>query len=335
MTRILIATSDRQAGGIERALRDQLALLQDMAEAEISILSPASHFADHAKEARIPVHQMGQAHRVMARYLPALAFQRHRRTPFDIILCHNGFLARALKPLGGRLIGICHNDKPHQFHACDELVCLTEGGITKAKDAGWDTGKLHHIGHYHEGPIKAETTPINRPLRVGAAGRMVGKKNLAGFIDIAAEVKQRQPDIIFECGGRGEDEQALAAYNASKGGPVTFRGWVDFTPFLQSLDLFIIPSFDEPFGFVFPEAMSHGVGILASDSFGANHCLDKGQVAPIFHATDSTAFADKICELANNEAALQALKAACLTRAKHPLFAKDTAATAWRNLLFK
>ena len=335
MTRILIATSDRQAGGIERALRDQLALLQDMAEAEISILSPASHFADHAKEARIPVYEMGQVHRVMARYLPALAFQRHRRTPFDIILCHNGFLARALKPVGHRVIGICHNDKPHQFHACDELVCLTEGGITKAKDAGWDTGKLHHIGHYHEGPIKAETTPINRPLRVGAAGRMVGKKNLAGFIDIAAEVKQRQPDIIFECGGRGEDEQALAAYNASKGGPVTFRGWVDFTPFLQSLDLFIIPSFDEPFGFVFPEAMSHGVGILASDSLGANHCLDNGQVAPIFHATDSTAFADKICELANNEAALQALKAACLTRAKHPLFAKDTAATAWRNLLFK
>ena len=335
MTRILIATSDRQAGGIERALRDQLTLLQDMPEAEINILAPPSRLADHAKDANIPLHELGQAQRIVARYLPALAFWSQRRQPFDIILCHNGFLARALRPFGHRIIGICHNDKPQQFHGCDELVCLTASGLAKAKAAGWAADRLHQIGHYHEGQAEANITPINRPLRVGAAGRMVKKKNLAGFIDIAAEVKQRQPDIIFECGGRGEDEQALAAYNASKGSPVTFRGWVEFTPFLQSLDLFVIPSFDEPFGFVFPEAMSHGVGILASDSFGAHHCLEDGQIAPIFKPSDCTSFADKICELAADEPALQALKAACLARAHHPIFAKETAAKAWRALLFQ
>lgn len=332
MISILITTSDDKAGGIERALHDQLALLTDVPHLEIAILCPHSAFYHHVQETKHQLYHLSKARKLAFRHIPSLSGLGFAKK-FDIALCHNGFMASGLKRIATIVIGICHNDKPHHFTFCDHLVCLTEKGRKKAHHANWPDDKITVIPHYHHINKTPDITIKKGALHIGAAGRMVAKKNLALFIEIACLVKQTHPQCQFSLGGTGPLYNEIAAFNQAKGNPVHLRGWTDFTPFLQSLDLFIIPSLDEPFGYVFPEAMAQGLGLLATPTFGADHCLDSGKVAPIIDAKSPQDFAHEICRLADDPAALYDLQQACFAQVSSSLFASETAKTSWLALL--
>ena len=334
MTSLLIATSDKTAGGIERALIDQLSLLSQDSSLSISILCPPSRFHAQAAKDYNPII-LSSWRRAIFRYAPAFSriFLSDKKDNYDIALCHNGFLAQGLRQYANEVIGICHNDKPAQFKGCHKLVCLTEDGVQKAIDYGFDKSQIALIPHFHEITQRRAPARPQAPVTIGAAGRFVAKKNLSLFIDIAAIVKQTHPEIRFELGGTGPLKNSLAQHNQNKGLPVTMRGWVDFTTFLDSLDVMVIPSHDEPFGYIFPEAMSQGVGILSTKTFGANHCLNKGQLSALFAPDDAAGFAREICRLADDLDALHALQKACYDYAASPVFAKDQAYQKWQALL--
>ena len=332
--KLLIATSDKQKGGIERALRDQYALLSCLPDCEISILSPEGALSELARQERVPHYLVQDYHKLMMRTAPFLSSMMLGRAQFDVILCHNGFMASALCRHTKRLIGICHNDKPSHFKAADELVCLTSRAFDKAQAQGWDKTKLHIIPHYQEAVIADKKPSNHSPLRVGCAGRMVAKKNLSLFVEIAEIVRSTHPEICFDLAGAGELEAEIKSLNKAKSSPVTMRGWVDFDQFLQEIDLLIIPSLDEPFGYVFIEAMSQGVGILASRTNGAHHCLLDGKIAPLFDADDAKGFADEIISLSQSKARLTSLKKSCLKRAGHDDFSAKTALKNWQTALY-
>ena len=344
MIRILIATSDRKAGGIQRALRDQIALFADDDDLSLSVLAPASDFADTLTDMGLTPILLSDRDRWVMRHMPWATkwlFQKRLSTPqvkstpqahYDIALCHNGFLAKGLKQIAKQVIGICHNDKPHHFQACDKLVCLTQAGHTKALAQGWHEKDICVIGHYHQGDAISKS-PRKQPVIIGAAGRMVTKKNFALFLEIAALVKKTHPHIIFHLAGTGPLESQLKARNQALGAPVTFLGWTNFNEFLDQISLLIVPSLDEPFGYVFPEAMSQSVAIMATPTNGAHHCLGDGEIAPILSADAPDEFAKKIILLAEDESAMQALQERCYNHSQSRLFAKQSAYEAWRTLL--
>ena len=163
------------------------------------------------------------------------------------------------KRIARYVIGICHNDKPHHFNGCDHLVCLTEKGRQKAHHANWPDDKLTVIPHYHRIDKGLKIARKKGALTIGAAGRMVAKKNLALFIEIACLVKQTHPQCQFSLGGTGPLYNEIAAFNQAKWQSCSLARLDRFHTFFAKLDIFIIPSLDEPFGYVFPEAMAQGV----------------------------------------------------------------------------
>ncbi|MGC6518281.1 MAG: glycosyltransferase family 4 protein [Candidatus Puniceispirillaceae bacterium] len=337
MTSILIATSDRSAGGIQRALRDQLSLLQQHAPYDITILAPESDFLTCAQDNQVPNICLSDWQRLVWRHLPVATRLISDVPDTRFALCHNGFMAKGLRRHASTVIGICHNDKPQQFHHCHKLVCLTQDGIDKALAAGWPHDRLALIPHFHtlpKTPLKTPAKPSpNQPLIIGAAGRMVAKKNLSLFIKIAAIVKQTHPRIQFELGGTGPLAAEIKALNHAHGAPVTLLGWTDFDSFLSRLSVMVIPSYDEPFGYVYPEAMGAGCAILSSPTNGARHCLDDGRTAPVFGFDDPVPYAKEICRLADDPDALWQLQQACYDRARHPVFDQKTASANWQALL--
>lgn len=332
MTSILIATSDHSAGGIQRALADQLSLLQEIDDVTITVLSPASDFAKNITAQGVPLLALTSWRKTVFRHLPALSGLGLSQR-FDIALCHNGFMARGLRQIARHVIGICHNDKPTHFTGCHKLVCLSDDGVAKAKSEGWHDSQLALISHFHEVDKTYQIPPASAPLRIGAAGRMVTKKNLSLFIEIAALVKQTHPDISFELGGSGTLENSLSALNKKHGSPVSMRGWVAFDDFVRTLDIMIIPSLDEPFGFIYPETMSQGVAVLSTPTFGAKHCLDNGAITALIPADDPGAFAAQIRHYADNPDSVMQAKQACFDRACAPVFSRKTALAKWQALL--
>ena len=334
MILLLIATSDNMAGGIERALGDQLALLDHDKAVDITILCPPSVFHQMVAKTNHQLITLNKARKLAFRHLPSLA-KLGLSQRFDLALCHNGFMARGLSQLANQVIGICHNDKPHHFKGCDHLVCLTADGIAKAKASGWPQERLTLIPHYHETKKGRDIPMPSAPITIGAAGRMVTKKNLALFIEIASIVKQTHPAISFTLGGTGPLKQALTDLNKAKGSPVTLAGWVDFAAFLARIDVMVIPSLDEPFGFVFPEAMAEGVALLSTPTFGANHNLKNGAIAPIFANDDPAAFAAEICRLNDDVAALHKLQKNCYRHVSGADYRLETARQNWLALIKK
>lgn len=336
MIKLLIATSDRQAGGIRRALSDQLALLSSTAFdslCEITILSPDADFLAKASALQHQTLSLSSTRRFLFRYLPAFAASDLPKQYFDIALCHNGFMAKGLTSIAKRVIGICHNDKPAQFRHCDDLVCLTQDGRQNALGKGWHDKQLHVISHYHNHHVKQTAEQPSGPLTIGAAGRFVPKKNLKLFIETAALVKKTHPDIVFLLAGSGPEKDNLLALNDQLGQAVDYLGWTDFEVFLSRLDIMMIPSLDEPFGYVYPEAMSQGVAILSTPTFGGRHCLKQGQIAPLLPFDDALSFAREIIRLNDHRAQLHDIQKACLDHVKSAEFSEKTAAQKWSALL--
>ena len=334
MTKALILTSDDKPGGIRRAFLENLAVLQDIDGLSATICAPAV-LCDLAPDTHLTRdwHTLSAMGRGLLRHLPFISSAVLPKGMFDVALVHNGFLCKAARRKARRIIGICHNDKFHHFSAADELICLTPKAIDKAIQAGWPDTKLHLVPHYLDF-TSPEPAPVRPQLRtIAALSRLVAKKNMDLFIRAAAQVKQMRPDLRFLLAGDGPEKARLAALNAELGQPVEMQGWVKMRDFAPAVDLAIIPSLDEPFGYVLPEMVEAGIPVLASTSFGPDLMLNSGARAPLFDPHDATGLARLILTYADDSPAYQGLHAQCQQLKTDPRFSRSSHLKKWVDML--
>jgi glycosyltransferase involved in cell wall biosynthesis len=124
-----------------------------------------------------------------------------------------------------------------------------------------------------------ELTKISddQPRIICARGRMVRKKGFDILIKAIKKVTEQGLDIILYLGGDGPERDKLQQLCSDLGldKKVIFTGWVDnVCGFLRDATLFVLPSFDEPFGIVVLEAMSQGKAIISTPTQGPCEILD-------------------------------------------------------------
>ena len=77
-----------------------------------------------------------------------------------------------------------------------------------------------------------------------------------------------------------------------------FLGWVDDKrSFFEPLDLFCVPSREEPFGIVVLEGMAHGLATIATDAAGPREILRHGIDGLLVPRADPRALADAMAAL--------------------------------------
>ena len=106
---------------------------------------------------------------------------------------------------------------------------------------------------------------------IGTVGRLVPFKAqselISAFASVASEMTGAQLVVV----GRGplENDLRRQVEELDLVDRVFIRGFVDDAArHMRALDLFVLPSHDEPFGLVLLEAMACGVPVIASDSGG-------------------------------------------------------------------
>ncbi len=333
---ILFITSDTTDGGIQRALIDWAAVIAEYPSYRVASISPENRFshwlARHHPD--ITNTTLSSWQRIVIRHLPSLAGYFFPSQRAKIAFVHNGFACAAAKRLASHVIGICHNDKPHHFSAADQLICLTPSAITLAKQQGWTDDQLIILPHYHD--CQHETLPARTPVdsfRVSAAGRFVPKKNFHLFISIAAATRAQRPEIQFTLAGDGPLSGCLKQACNDKQAGVTFTGWSDLSALARETDLFILPSLDEPFGYVLAEMMDAGVAIAATPTSGADYLLDGGKIAPLIAPDDIEKWVEIIVMLADNPDMLEQWRTQNFQQIRRPQFSRSAFSRRLKNLI--
>ena len=342
---ILFVTSDKTEGGIQRALCDWASVclsasnLQQASLNHTSLnhtsfnhtglkfagLTPQNRFSHWlaAHQADTHIHPLTSPLRVMMRYTPSLFPHFSDIKSAKLAFVHNGFACAAARKIASHVIGVCHNDKPHHFAAADRLICLTPSAIHKALQAGWSEDRLFLLPHFHECQHQQMALPApSAHFRISAAGRFVQKKNFSFFIELAAEIHATRPDIQFTLGGDGPLMTELRTQARETRAEVTFSGWMNMDRLIQQTDLFLLPSTDEPFGYVLSEMMDAGTAVISSPTSGADYMLDGGSIAPVIPLNDIQKWKNTILELADNPSAHQALRKRCYNRIRQAQFSK-------------
>ncbi|MDX1519731.1 MAG: glycosyltransferase, partial [Gammaproteobacteria bacterium] len=145
---------------------------------------------------------------------------------------------------------------------------------------GVNADRIEVIPNFSALPARADDT-LERALPTvptfGAMGRLVRKKGFDILITAFKDALDRGLNASLVIGGDGPERERLEALIARLGCSehVQLCGWVnDAGAFLSGIDVFVLPSLDEPFGIVVLEAMAKGRTIISTRTQGPLEILD-------------------------------------------------------------
>jgi len=140
---------------------------------------------------------------------------------------------------------------------------------------------------------------------IGAAGRLIPLKGFDALLGAFALVRRNCPDAQLRIAGEGPDRGRLDSLVREKGlsdGVELLGELADMAGFLQSLDVFAMPSRREGFGMAVLEAMSCGLPVVASDAGGLKEIVQDGVNGRLVPAGDEKALADALCAILTDRA---------------------------------
>src|SRR5262249_30583175 len=154
---------------------------------------------------------------------------------------------------------------------CDSVVCNSQAAADRLVDAGLSKEKTVVIGNALIDEVFAPSTPALPPksgvLRVGMVARMNAHyKNHAGFLRIAARIREQMPNVEFVLAGDGplRPEIEREAQKLGLGDSIIFLGDRRDIPAVNaSLDVAVLTSDSESLSNVILEAMAAGKPVVA------------------------------------------------------------------------
>ena len=223
----------------------------------------------------------------------------------DIILCHGNrplkmmLTLRKFGLISGRIIGFCHNYSIKHLIKADAILAVSQHMIDDHLiPAGFPKNKAFHLPNMIDltniNPVKLK--PKTETLIIGAMGRFVKKKGFEDFIQAIGFLKNKiKLKVII--GGSGPEEAHLKALTQKLDldDIIEFVGWVhDKRAFYDQLNVFCVPSREEPFGIIALDTLAYGCPLISTSAKGLAEILE-GQEAAL------------LCEVNNPESLAQAI----------------------------
>ncbi len=152
---------------------------------------------------------------------------------------------------------------------------------------------IHHIDY--DKKLK-EISREPGKIILGNAGRLTEQKGQKYLIEVAKELKKRKLDFNLYIAGTGvmelEIKEMIKNNNLEK--EVIMLGFVkDMEAFMNSIDVFLLSSIWEGFGYVIVEAMIKSKPVVAFNISSNPEIIDQNETGFIVNYDDVTMFADK------------------------------------------
>ncbi len=150
------------------------------------------------------------------------------------------------------------------------------------------------IGNPFDGEASDSRLRSDGEVRLGVLGRIEPDKGIQPLVDQLRDCPSNQPWRLW-IAGSGDPSYVQSVRDRSRDLPVEFVGWTDSRPFLQQLDLLIIPSrCHEGFGRGVVEAYSVGLPVLCLRRGGLPELVIEGETGWVLDEWSAAGLADAI-----------------------------------------
>ncbi len=175
-------------------------------------------------------------------------------------------------------------------------ACVVENGI--------DTARFQNAQ-----PTLRRTLPRCRTL-IGAVGRLVTEKGGEVLLRAAKTVLTASPDTAFVFVGDGPSRDAWKSLAGDLGirEQVFFTGTrTDMPNVYESLDILVLPSFDEAMPMCLLEGLASGLPVIATRVGEVPKLIESGVTGELVEAGDSAALSDAILRFIGNPREAQSM----------------------------
>jgi len=210
---------------------------------------------------------------------------------------------------------------------------LIEKGISRhaiqIKHQGIDIHKFHP--KKRNGFLNSQFNIDDNKLKLLYVGRISKEKGLSVLVDSVKKLGEKRKDFHLIVVGDGPYLKDMKT--ALNNEPVVFTGYLKGKTLSQvyaSSDIFVFPSSVDTFGYVVLEAQASGIPVIVTDQGGAKENMIQGKTGFIVPANDSTAMAQAIFDLLDDQSQLRMMKYHAREYAKTRTF-DDSFNYYWKN----
>ncbi len=150
---------------------------------------------------------------------------------------------------------------------------------------------VHNAVSRHQATRMYHVPPVRKNKTVLFLGRITSQKGPDYFIEAAARVLEKMPDVMFVMAGTGD----MLPRMIERVGELRLGTHFHFTGFLQGhdvermyamSDLYVMPSVSEPFGLSPLEAMIYDVPVILSKQAGVNEVMPHALTVDFWNVDD-------------------------------------------------
>lgn len=185
-----------------------------------------------------------------------------------------------------RAITVCDAVRDHlvdRYRIPSDMLCVIPSGV----------------GCHRQKPLEPVLQPLKVPV-IGTAGPLEAVKGFPYFLGAAARVLATGRDVEFVVAGAGPEEHNLRRLSRDLGlaEHVTFlSNLLDFSPAMEAMDIFCLPSLRQGWGTVMLEAMALGRPVIATNVGGMAHVVRDGETGLLSPPSDSAQLAARMLDL--------------------------------------
>ena len=225
----------------------------------------------------------------------------------DLIFCHKQSDLELVRNAVGNnitIIGVIHWFSNKHIKLADELIAVSEKVKKFLIDNDYEK-PIHVIPNMVK--ITSETTYRDLPEvpLIGAMGLFRRKKGFHTLIEALAILKQNGEPFKAIIAGKGQLKPYLhyLRWRFKLTNELTIRGWVsnaERDAFVDSIDIFVLPSRIETFGMVVIEAMARMKRVVATKCGGPEEILNHGKTGYLVNKQNPDALAAQFKEIVAN-----------------------------------
>jgi len=286
----------RAHGGLEQAAIDYAEMLATNAIDGVTLGHPRGWMRDH-----LPSEFNFLPLRCITDYDPIATWRLRgyvRKHQPDVIIAHGTRAMRyATQVSGVKKIGVLHNTRfKSDMAAMDGFIAVSPRVAAAALERFPDKtvrmvpNMVRVGGDVTRSPFR--DTPI-----LGSLGRLHTNKGYDVLLKALATPALVAKPWRLVLGGDGPERASLEREAQSLGlaDRVQWAGWIsDRHAFFNGLDLFVLPSREEPFGIVLIEAMAEALPVIATDTDGPSYIVRDGETGLVVPRENSQALAQAI-----------------------------------------